>query len=40
LGMEMGRFVIVEVHRDRDAVEEADPGHLAIMTGAWDGSAG
>src|ERR1019366_2484308 len=37
LGMEMGRFVIVEVHRDRDAVEEADPGHLAIMAGAWDG---
>jgi hypothetical protein len=29
--------MIVEVHGDRDAVEEADPGHLAIMTGAWDG---
>jgi hypothetical protein len=40
LGMEMWRFVIVEVHRDRDAVEEADPGHIAMMTGAWDGSAG
>jgi hypothetical protein len=40
LGMEMRRFVIVEVHRDRDAVEEADPGHLAMMTGAWDGSVG
>ena len=39
LGVEMGRFVIVEVHRDRDAVEEADPGHLAIMTRAWDGLA-
>jgi hypothetical protein len=37
MGMEMGRFVIVEVHRDRDAVEEADPEHLAMMTGAWDG---
>ncbi len=37
LGMEVGRFVIVEVHRDRDAVEVADPGHLAIVTGAWDG---
>lgn len=40
LGVEMGRFVIVEIHRDRDAVEEADPGHLAIMTGAWDGPVG
>jgi hypothetical protein len=34
LGMEVRRFVIVEVHRDRDAVEEADPGHFAMMTGA------
>jgi hypothetical protein len=38
LGMEMRRFVIVEVHRDRDAIEVADPGHPAMMTGAWDGS--
>lgn len=38
LSMEMRRFVIVEVHRDHDAVEEADPGHETIMTSAWDGS--
>jgi hypothetical protein len=40
LGVEMKWFVIVEVHRDRDAVEEADPGHLAIMTSAWDALVG
>jgi hypothetical protein len=38
LSVEMGWFVIVEVHRDRDAVGEADPGHLVITAGAWDGS--
>lgn len=32
--------MIVEVHRDRDAIEEADPGHLAIMTGAWGWPSG
>jgi hypothetical protein len=37
LGVKMRRFVIVEVHRDRDAVEEADSGHAAMMVGAWDG---
>jgi hypothetical protein len=31
LSMEMRRFVIVEVHRDHDAVEDADPGHDTIM---------
>jgi hypothetical protein len=40
LGVKMGWFVIVEVHRDRDAIEEADPGHFVIMTGAWDGPVG
>jgi hypothetical protein len=34
--MEVRRLVIVEVHRDRDPVEEADPGHRAIMGGAAD----
>ena len=40
LGMEVRRFVIVEVHRDRDAIEEADPGHTSMTTSAWDGSVG
>lgn len=40
LSMEMGRFVIVEVHRDHDAVEDADPGHDIIMVSAWDGTLG
>ncbi len=31
LSMEMRRLVIVEIHRDHDAVEDADPGHDAIM---------
>jgi hypothetical protein len=29
--MEVWRLVVVEVHRDHDAVEEADAGHGAIM---------
>jgi hypothetical protein len=37
LGMEMRWFVIVEVHRDRDAVKEADPWHGTIMSGDPDG---
>ena len=36
LRMEVGRLVVVEVHRDHDAVEEADAGHGAIMNRAWD----
>jgi hypothetical protein len=34
----MGQFVIVEVHRDHDAIEETDPRHDTIMSNAWDGS--
>ena len=40
LSMEMGRFVIVEVHRDHDAVEGADSWHDIIMVSAWDGTFG
>jgi hypothetical protein len=36
--VEVGRIVIVEVHRDHDAVEEADAGHGAIMSAAADGA--
>jgi hypothetical protein len=37
LGVEVGRIVIVEVHRDHDSVEEADARHGAIMSAAADG---
>jgi hypothetical protein len=37
LGMEVGRIVVVEVHRHDDPVEEADAGHGAIMSAAADG---
>jgi hypothetical protein len=37
--MEVGRLVIVEIHRDHDAVEEADAGHGAIMRRGADGCA-
>jgi hypothetical protein len=37
LRMEVGRLVVLEVHRDHDAVEEADAGHGAIMSRAADG---
>jgi hypothetical protein len=36
-GVEVGRVVVVEVHRDDDSVEEADAGHGAIMSVAADG---
>jgi hypothetical protein len=35
--VEVGRIVVVEVHRDDDPVEEADAGHGAIMSAAADG---
>jgi hypothetical protein len=37
LCMEVGRLVVVEIHRDHDAVEEADAGHGAIMRRDADG---
>jgi hypothetical protein len=37
LGMEVGRIVVVEIHRHDDPVEEADAGHGAIMSAAADG---
>jgi len=40
LGVEMGRVVVIEVHRDHDAVEEADPGHVTIMRDGADGDGG
>jgi hypothetical protein len=42
-GVEVGRIVVVEVHRDDDPVEEADAGHGAIMSttadGEWTGTS-
>lgn len=32
LCVEMGWLMVVEVHRDHDAVEGADPGHDAMMS--------
>ena len=37
LGVEVGRIVVVEIHRHDDPVEEADAGHGAIMSAAADG---
>lgn len=37
LGVEVGRIVVVEVHRHDDSVEETDAGHGAIMSVAADG---
>jgi hypothetical protein len=37
LGVEVGRIVVVEVHRHDDPVEETDAGHGAIMSAAADG---
>ena len=36
-GVEVGRIVVVEVHRHDDPVEEADAGHGVIMSAAADG---
>lgn len=36
-GVEVGRVVVVEVHRDDDPVEEADARHGAIMSALADG---
>jgi hypothetical protein len=35
--VEVGRIVVVEVHRYDDPVEEAEAGHRAIMSAAADG---
>lgn len=40
LSVEMRRFVIVEVHRDYDAVEGADSWHDAMMNGGSDDRCG
>lgn len=37
LSVEVGRIVVIEVHRDDDPVEEADAGHAAIMSACADG---
>jgi hypothetical protein len=37
LSMKMGWLMIVEVHRDHNAVEEADPWRDAIMGSDPDG---
>jgi hypothetical protein len=37
LSVEVRRVVVVEVHRDRDAIEQADARHRAIMSTNADG---
>jgi len=36
LCVEMRWFMVIEVHRDHDAVEGADPGHDAMMSDRSD----
>lgn len=39
-GMKMRMTMVVEVHRDRDAEEAADRGHMYILKAAPAGSSG